>query len=53
MVGGLTGLMGCILVGPRLGRFNSAGEAVDMPGHSATLVVLGERSFSQQGPART
>ncbi|GBF92724.1 ammonium transporter [Raphidocelis subcapitata] len=41
MVGGLTGLMGCILVGPRLGRFNSQGEPVDMPGHSATLVVLG------------
>jgi Amt family ammonium transporter len=41
MVGGLTGLMGCVLVGPRMGRFDSAGEPVDMPGHSATLVVLG------------
>jgi Amt family ammonium transporter len=41
MVGGLTGLMGCILVGPRLGRFDSNGQPVDMPGHSATLVVLG------------
>ncbi|KAI8468765.1 MAG: ammonium transporter AmtB-like domain-containing protein [Monoraphidium minutum] len=41
MVGGLTGLMGCILVGPRLGRFDSNGLPVDMPGHSATLVVLG------------
>jgi Amt family ammonium transporter len=41
MVGGLTGLMGCIMVGPRLGRFDSNGQPVDMPGHSATLVVLG------------
>lgn len=41
MVGGLTGLMGAWLVGPRLGRFDSAGNPVDMPGHSATLVVLG------------
>ncbi|KAI8474735.1 MAG: ammonium transporter AmtB-like domain-containing protein [Monoraphidium minutum] len=41
MVGGFTGLMGCILVGPRLGRFDSNGKPVNMPGHSATLVVLG------------
>lgn len=41
MTGGLAGLMGCILVGPRLGRFDSNGTPVDMPGHSATLVVLG------------
>eukprot|EP00879_Flechtneria_rotunda_P013286 GHRR01013874.1.p1 GENE.GHRR01013874.1~~GHRR01013874.1.p1 ORF type:complete len:375 (+),score=80.53 GHRR01013874.1:903-2027(+) len=41
MTGGLAGLMGCIMVGPRLGRFDSNGKPVDMPGHSATLVVLG------------
>lgn len=41
MTGGFSGLMGCILVGPRLGRFDSNGKPVDMPGHSATLVVLG------------
>uniref|UniRef100_A0A383WE90 Ammonium transporter AmtB-like domain-containing protein n=1 Tax=Tetradesmus obliquus TaxID=3088 RepID=A0A383WE90_TETOB len=41
MTGGLAGLMGCIMVGPRLGRFDSNGQPVDMPGHSATLVVLG------------
>lgn len=41
MVGGMSGLMGCILVGPRLGRFDSSGKPVDMPGHSPTLVVLG------------
>jgi Amt family ammonium transporter len=41
MVGGIAGLVACILVGPRLGRFDSDGKPVDMPGHSATLVVLG------------
>eukprot|EP00798_Chlamydomonas_sp_ICE-L_P027924 gene27924-2530_t len=41
MVGGFAGLCGCILVGPRMGRFDSNGKPVDMPGHSATLVVLG------------
>ncbi|KAJ9526932.1 hypothetical protein QJQ45_025361 [Haematococcus lacustris] len=41
MVGGMCGLMGAWLVGPRLGRFDSNGKPVDMPGHSATLVVLG------------
>jgi Amt family ammonium transporter len=41
MTGGLAGLMGCIMVGPRLGRFDSNGQPVDMPGHSATLFVLG------------
>lgn len=41
MVGGLAGMMGCILVGPRLGRFNVNGVPTDMPGHSTVLVVLG------------
>lgn len=41
MVGAMAGLMGCVLVGPRLGRFDANGKPVDMPGHSATLVVLG------------
>lgn len=41
MVGGLSGLMGCVMVGPRMGRFDSNGNPVEMPGHSATLVVLG------------
>lgn len=41
MVGGFAGLVGCYMVGPRLGRFDSNGNPVDMPGHSATLVVLG------------
>ncbi len=41
MVGGFSGMWGCILMGPRMGRFDSNGKPVDMPGHSATLVVLG------------
>ncbi|PNH07036.1 Ammonium transporter 1 member 2 [Tetrabaena socialis] len=41
MTGGLAGFVGCVLVGPRMGRFDSNGQPVEMPGHSATLVVLG------------
>lgn len=41
MVGGFAGLIGAFIVGPRIGRFNSAGEVQAMPGHSATLVTLG------------
>ena len=41
MVGGFAGLMGAIVVGPRIGRFDANGKVVDMPGHSAPLVVLG------------
>ena len=42
MVGGFAGLWGAVMVGPRIGRFRSDnGHLVDMPGHSATLVVLG------------
>jgi Amt family ammonium transporter len=41
MVGGFAGLWGAAIVGPRVGRFDADGQAIDMPGHSATLVVLG------------
>ncbi|KAG2434358.1 hypothetical protein HYH02_012374 [Chlamydomonas schloesseri] len=41
MTGGLAGLTGAWLVGPRLGRFDMDGRPVPMPGHSAILVVLG------------
>ncbi len=41
LVGGLTGFWGCFLVGPRLGRFDSNGQAISLPGHSAVLSVLG------------
>lgn len=41
MVGGACGLTACVLVGPRLGRFDASGKPVNLPGHSAILVVLG------------
>lgn len=41
MVGGLAGTMGALIVGPRIGRFDSAGNPMPIHGHSATLVVLG------------
>jgi Amt family ammonium transporter len=41
MVGGVAGLVGAIAVGPRIGRFDADGKPVTLPGHSATLVVLG------------
>lgn len=41
MVGGFAGLAGAAVVGPRLGRFDSEGKVVPIPGHSATLATLG------------
>jgi Amt family ammonium transporter len=41
MVGGFAGLMGAIMLGPRTGRFGMNGQPVPMPGHNATLTVLG------------
>jgi ammonium transporter, Amt family len=41
MIGGFAGLSGAVIVGPRLGRFDSEGKVVPLPGHSATLCTLG------------
>ena len=41
MTGGFAALAGAYMVGPRIGRFTQDGQVADMPGHSATLVVLG------------
>ncbi|CAI5504677.1 unnamed protein product [Closterium sp. Naga37s-1] len=41
MVGGVAGLWGALIEGPRLGRFDKGGRPLEMKGHSATLVVLG------------
>ncbi|XP_047330165.1 ammonium transporter 1 member 1-like [Impatiens glandulifera] len=41
MVGGIAGLYGALIEGPRIGRFEHSGRPVTLRGHSATLVVLG------------
>ncbi|KAM7269125.1 hypothetical protein ACFE04_024622 [Oxalis oulophora] len=41
MVGGIAGLWGALIEGPRLGRFDKTGRSVALRGHSASLVVLG------------
>ncbi|KAK9168158.1 hypothetical protein Syun_000298 [Stephania yunnanensis] len=41
LVGGIAGLWGSIMEGPRVGWFDAFGKAVPMRGHNATLVVLG------------
>ncbi|XVE81966.1 hypothetical protein DITRI_Ditri15bG0108900 [Diplodiscus trichospermus] len=41
IVGGVAGLWGALIEGPRIGRFDSSGRPVSLRGHSATLVVLG------------
>ncbi|KAE9617585.1 hypothetical protein Lal_00035000 [Lupinus albus] len=41
MVGGIAGLWGALIEGPRIGRFDHTGRAITLRGHSASLVVLG------------
>lgn len=41
MVGGIAGLWGALIEGPRVGRFDAEGKLREMKGHNATLVVLG------------
>ncbi|KAI7840216.1 hypothetical protein COHA_005998 [Chlorella ohadii] len=41
MVGGIASLAGAWVLGPRIGRFDAAGNPVDMPGHNASLTLLG------------
>ncbi|MGV8906411.1 MAG: ammonium transporter [Acetobacterium sp.] len=40
-VGGWTALVGAIMVGPRIGKYNKDGKANAIPGHSLTLGALG------------
>jgi Amt family ammonium transporter len=40
-IGGLVGLTGAIVIGPRLGKFNKDGSANTIPGHNISLGVLG------------
>eukprot|EP00892_Ulva_mutabilis_P004947 jgi/Ulvmu1/2824/UM142_0022.1 len=41
MIGGLSGLAGAYIVGPRIGRFGADGRPTEMPGHNASLAILG------------
>jgi ammonium transporter, Amt family len=41
MVGGFAGLMGAIIVGPRLGKYSSDGRINPIPGHNISIAVLG------------
>jgi ammonium transporter, Amt family len=41
MIGGSIALAGCIVIGPRIGRFNKDGTANVLAGHSIPLGVLG------------
>eukprot|EP00803_Ostreobium_quekettii_P011206 evm.model.scf_332.7 EVM.evm.TU.scf_332.7 scf_332:78047-82386(-) len=41
MTGGISGLIGAWIVGPRIGRFDNHGRAREIPGHSASLALLG------------
>ena len=40
-VGGFASLAAAWVLGPRMGRFDAAGQAVDIPGHNASLTLLG------------
>lgn len=41
MIGGTVALAGCLVIGPRIGKFNKDGSANTIPGHSISLGVLG------------
>ena len=41
MVGGLAGLVGAIVVGPRIGKFGKGGAVNPIPGHNIALATLG------------
>ncbi len=40
-IGGTVGLVGAIVLGPRIGKFNKDGSANTIPGHNIALGVLG------------
>ena len=41
MIGGIVGLAGALVLGPRIGRFNKDGSANAMPGHDIPMGILG------------
>ncbi len=40
-VGGYVALAGCLLLGPRIGRYSKEGTPIPIPGHSISLAMLG------------
>jgi ammonium transporter, Amt family len=40
-VGGLTGLMGILVIGPRFGKFSKNGKPRAIPGHNIPLAIVG------------
>jgi Amt family ammonium transporter len=40
-VGGILGLAGAAVIGPRIGKFNADGSANTMPGHNIPMAMLG------------
>jgi len=41
MVGGMAALVGALVLGPRIGKYDKSGNAKAIPGHSMTLATLG------------
>ncbi len=41
MVGGVAGLAGAWVLGPRIGKFTRAGKPVAMPGHHVPMAIIG------------
>jgi Amt family ammonium transporter len=41
MVGGMVGLAGILVIGPRIGKFNKDGSANAIPGHHIPMAILG------------
>lgn len=41
MVGGVSALIGAIILGPRIGKYDKNGKSKAIPGHSLTLAALG------------
>jgi Amt family ammonium transporter len=41
LVGGMAGLAGAIVIGPRLGKYTKDGESLPMPGHDLPMALAG------------